>query len=113
SGGPHDRDLWATHREGNSWSTAVLLTANSPYAEQAEVAITADGSRVVFDCADQPYGAEGTAICEANTDGTGFRVLLTPADAPSGLPTTGALTHPAYAPDGSILFEADWGAESI
>ena len=48
-----------------------------------------------------------------NTDGSGFRVVLTPADAPAGFPTTGTLHHPDYAPDGSILFESDWEGEQI
>jgi hypothetical protein len=47
------------------------------------------------------------------SDGTNFRVLLRPSDAPAGYPTTGALHHPDYAPDGSIIFEGDWGGEQI
>jgi hypothetical protein len=43
----------------------------------------------------------------------GFRVVLTPADSPSGLTDTGELHSPDYAPDGSIVFEADWEGEEI
>lgn len=113
-GGPHVRDLWAVTRSGASaWGVPVLLTASSPYAYNDQPAISVDGSRVVFDCGNQPYGVTGTAICEAGTDGTGFRVMLTPADSPAGFPNTGALHHADYAPDGSIVFESNWDGEEI
>ena len=69
--------------------------------------------RWLFNCADEPYGATGTAICEVGSDGSGFRVVLTPADGPAGSPNAGALYSPDYAPDGSIVFEADWNGEQI
>ena len=47
------------------------------------------------------------------TDGTGFRVVLTPADSPGDLPDTGDLHSPDYAPDGGIVFEAGWEGEEI
>jgi hypothetical protein len=112
-GGPHTLDLWAVTRREDGWSAPVLLTANSPYEFNHQPAISQDGRKVVFDGGNQPYGAEGTTICEVGTDGTGFRVVLTPADSPPGFPTTGALHHPDYAPDGSIVFEADWAGEQI
>lgn len=112
-GGPHTLDLWAVTRGEGVWGAPVLLTASSPYDFNHQPAISADGSKIVFDCGHQPYGAEGTAICEVGTDGTGFRVVLTPADSPPGFPPTGALHHPDYAPDGSLVFEADWAGEQI
>lgn len=112
-GDSHTLDLWAVTRREDGWSAPALLTADSPYEFNHQPAIRADGSKVVFDCGHQPYGAEGTAICEVNTNGAGFRVVLTPADSPPGFPTTGALHHPDYAPDGSIVFEADWAGEQI
>ncbi|MCZ7574999.1 MAG: hypothetical protein M5U01_41145 [Ardenticatenaceae bacterium] len=113
--GPHDVDLWAIRRREepggapeHRFGAPVLLTANSPYAFNGQPAIIAEGNVVVFECGDEPYGAEGTALCEAATDGTDFRVVLTPNDSPAGLPHAGALHHPDYAPDGSIVFAADW-----
>ncbi len=111
TGGPHNLDLWAVTRSGGPWSAPLLLTASSPYAYNHQPAISTDGSKVVFDCGDV-YGPEGTAICEVGTDGTGFRVLLTPAQGPGGASLT-ALHHPDYAPDGSIIFEGDLDAEQI
>jgi hypothetical protein len=105
-GGPHELDLWAITRAGENWNAPVLLTGASPYANHVDPAISADGTRIVFECADQPYGADGTALCEVGSDGTGFRVALAPADVPAG--ATAALRQPAYAPDGSIVFEASW-----
>ena len=111
--GPHTLDLWAVARDGNAWGPPVLLTSDSPYDWHEYPAISADGSKVVFTCGPTPYGGAGTALCEVNTDGTGWRVVLTPADSPPGFPDVGALHHPDYAPDGSIIFEGDWGGEQI
>src|SRR3972149_6091223 len=113
SGGSHNMDLWAGVRNGGKWDKPLLLTGDSPYQWNDQVAIADDGSKVLFDGGDEPYGAEGTAICEVGTDGTGFRVVITPADSPDGYPDTGALHHADYAPDGSIVFEADWSGERI
>ncbi|MBI5306854.1 MAG: hypothetical protein HZB37_00560 [Planctomycetes bacterium] len=112
-GGPHYQDIWAVVRNGENWSKPLLLTGGSPYQWNSQVAISDDGSKVLFDGGDQPYAAEGTAVCEVGTGGTGFRVVLTPADSPDGLPDTGSLHHPDYAPDGSIVFEADWSGERV
>lgn len=112
-GGPHYQDLWAVVRNGENWSKPLLLTDGSTYQWNDQVAISDDGSKVLFDGGDQPYAAEGTAICEVGTDGAGFRVVLAPADSPDGLPDTGSLHHADYSPDGSIVFEADWSGERI
>lgn len=111
--GPHDLDLWAVSRSGDAWGAPILLTENSPYAFNFQPALSDDGSKVVFNCGFASWGDEGTAICEVGTDGAGFRVVLTPADAPTDFPASGALHHPDYAPNGSIVFEGDWGSEQI
>ena len=106
--GPHESDLWATRRQGASWGAPLLLTEASPYAFHAGLSVAADGAMVVFECGNRPYGEAGTALCEVGTDGSGFRVALTPTDAAAGVPATAALRLPSYAPDGAILFEASW-----
>lgn len=115
TGGPHGMDLWAVVRTGEGdapprdlYGAPMLLTADSPYAFNFQPAVSADMSRIVFECGNEPYSGEGTAICEVSPDGGGFRVVLTPADSPEGLPDTGVLRHPDYAPDGSIVFAASW-----
>ena len=108
SGGPHALDLWAVTRDGDAWSDPVPLTAESPYEYNHIAAISADGTRVVFDCGDLPYADEGTAICDVATDGSDFQVLLTPDDAPPGIEPGGAFHHPDYAPNGDIIFQASW-----
>ncbi len=113
SGGPHAQDLWAVTRGEGAWTAPELLTAGSPYTYNAQPALSASGDRVVFDCGDQPYADTGTAICEVGLRTADFRVVLTPADSPPGYATTGALHHPDYAPDGSIVFEGNWGVEQI
>ncbi len=107
-GGPHALDLWAIAREGDGWGAPVLLTAESGFAFHDTPAIAADGSRVLFNCGDQPYADEGTAICEVGADGSGFRVVLTPADAPPGTAPGGAQHHADYANDGAIVFQSRW-----
>ncbi len=110
--GPHGSDLWAVTRDGGRWLTPTLLTGDSPYAYNAQPALSADGRRVAFDCGDAPYAGAGTALCEVQTDGSGFRVLLTPDQGPGG-DDQNALHHPDYTPDGSLIFEADWDGEQI
>jgi hypothetical protein len=65
---------------------------------------------VTFDCGGDPYGdTPGTEPCEVGTDGTGFQVLFPPSALPRA--TSRAFTQrPAYAPDGSIVFEGNPGA---
>ncbi len=46
-------------------------------------------------------------------DGSGFRLVLSPSPPPPGLPQGGAVHHAVYAPDGSIVFEGEWGGEAI
>ena len=108
--GTHTQDLWAISLTGgvNDWSAPVLLTADSDFEWNSMPAISNDGTKVVFDCGNEPYGANGTSICEVGTDGTEFRIVITPADSPEGYSDTGALHHPAYAPDGGIVFEGKW-----
>lgn len=111
--GAHALDLWAVRREANGWSAPVLLTAASPYDSHTQPVISEDGSKVLFNCdPDINDGQEGTAICEVNTDGSDFRTVIGPTDGPGGT-ATNELRHPAYAPDGSIVFEADWYGEQI
>lgn len=112
-GGPNEIDLWAVTKLGDTWGEPRLITADSPHDFNNMPAISYDGSKVVFNCGPEPYGGEGTAICEVGTGSDEFRVVLTPADSPIGFPTTGALYQPDYFPDGSIVFESDWGSEQI
>jgi Tol biopolymer transport system component len=113
SGGPHTRDLYAIRRQGSTWSLPLLLSGASGYAYNEQPSLSYNGTQVVFECGNRPYGEVGTALCVGRTDGGGFRVVLTPAHPPTGLPATGLLQEPAYAADGSILFEGDYAAEQI
>lgn len=112
--GTHENDLWAVSRNSNkdAWTGPVLLTGNSSYQYNYQPAINAAGTKVLFDCTNAPY-SDATSICEVGTDGTGFRVVMTPSDSPAGLPDTGELHQPDYARDGSIVFEADWDGENL
>ncbi len=115
SGGPHEKDLYVINKSGGNWSTPVLLTGDSASPFNLQPAISVDGSKVVFDCGEDPYGQPPTSICEVNTDGTNFRVVWTPEQGGQGAPgrSDGALHHPDYFSDGSIVFEADWTGEQI
>jgi hypothetical protein len=115
SGGPHDKDLYVINKTSGIWSTPVLLTGSSTSTFNLQPAISADGSKVVFDCGEDPYGQPPTSICEVKTDGTGFRVVWTPEQGGQDAPGRSdvALHHPDYFSDGSIVFEADWTGEQI
>ena len=108
--GPHDTDLYASVRSGGVWGAATLLTGASPYRWHSMPALSDAGDKVLFDC-DNSQSDVGEAICEAHTDGTGFRVVLTPADGPG--PHYNPLHSPDYAPDGGIVFEGDWDGETV
>ena len=111
--GTHNLDLFAVHRTADgSWQAPVEISRDSTYAYNNWPAINADGTKVLFNGTNAPYSGT-TSICEVNLDGTCFRVVLTPADSPAGLPGTGDLQAPDYAPDGSIVFEASWTGEEI
>jgi hypothetical protein len=112
STGINSRDLHVMRRSGAEWTEPVNITGDSPFDYNTLPAIADDGHAVLFDCSPVPYGDDGTQICEVALDGTGFRVLVDPAISPNGLP--GARAHSAdYAPDGSIVFEGEWGTEQI
>jgi Tol biopolymer transport system component len=111
--GPHELDLFAMERTmDGSWGSRVPLTNESPYDWNDMPAISDDGSSVLFDCGNVPYGQEGTAICEVGIDGSGLRTVIAPEDGPGGS-AQHALHHADYASDGSIVFEADWEGEQI
>ena len=107
----HPRDLVAVHRDGDGFGAPQPLTAASPFAFNRQPSISPDGKTVVFDCGMEPYADDGTAVCEVGTDGEGFRVVVEPGKA--GAAMVGGFHHPAYAPDGSIVVEADQQGERL
>lgn len=111
AGGPHARDLFIVERQGATWAPPRLLTGDSPYAYNSWHVLSPDNQRVVFDAGNEPYGGPGTRICEVRVDGTGFQELVSPISAPPGYQTspTVACHSPAYALDGSVVFEGQWG----
>ena len=109
--GSHVTDLFAIERTGSSWGSLLVLTGGSPFEWHLNPAISNDGANVLFQCGDDSW--EGHSVCEVSTDGSGFRVVLTPADSPPGGPETGTLHNPDYAPDGSIIFAADWDGDQV
>lgn len=113
TGSAHDRDLFMTHRTGATWSPAAALTASSTFSWNDTAALHPDGTKVLFDCGPLPGAAQGSNVCEVGIDGAGFRTVVTGSDAPGTVANKGPLHHAGYAPDGSIVFEADWDGERI
>lgn len=111
--GPNARDLFFTAREDDRWSTPLLLTGDSTYMFNTTPSFAPDDGRVAFDCGAEPYGAEGTAICEVAIDGSGFVVRWSPDQPPTGQTAGGALHSPAYTADGGLVFEGSWTAEQL
>jgi hypothetical protein len=114
-GGPHGWDLYATTLTGSTWSAPLLLTAgmqNGPgdagSGEFAHwVGFSPDGTSVVFECGPSEYQTPGADVCISKLDGSSTTVAV------SHLAWSGATdsdyTHaPDYAPDGTLVFEADW-----
>lgn len=112
AGSAHERDLFVTRRTGAFWSEPVDITGASTFSYNTEPAIAGDGAEVLFDCGPLPYGVNGTHVCEVGIDGSALRVVVDATNSPNG--ESGNRAHSAdYAPDGSIVFEAEWGSERI
>jgi hypothetical protein len=105
--GPHARDLFVVERDGATWSTPRLLTTDSPFAFNTGPVLSRDGTKLLFDAADESFPS--THVCEVGLDGAGFRVVVSKDDGPAGLSPSPAAHSGAYLPNGSIVFEAEWG----
>ncbi len=112
--GPHVEDLYVIQKDAQGWSKPLLLTGSSKHQYNNEPALSQDGRKVVFACADAPYALHETEICEVNTDGTRLTVSIPYVD---GTSSDAGLRSPDYAPDGSIVFEGedvyDWTRERV
>lgn len=105
-GGAHTRDLWVTHLRGNRWTNPQAITNASPQDHNAQPAISADGTHVLFDCSTGEPGTSGSEVCEVGIGGGPVTVLV-----PTG--SNNEAHHAAFAPGGGIVFEADWRGEQI
>ncbi len=104
--GTHTLDLWMTEKSGGAWSKPVEITSQSAYAYNGQPAFSVNGEKVVFNCSNGSIGQEGTAICEVNADGSGYRMIIAPEN-------VNAMYHPDYDPEGGVVFEGDWHGEAI
>ncbi len=111
-GGPHDRDLFATLRSGDTWSAPRLLTAGSTFAWNDQPSLAPDADRLLFDCGPEANAGPGGSICEVGLDGAVVTIVATPDDAPAAIAQRGPLHHAAYA-GADVIFEADWDGERI
>jgi hypothetical protein len=114
-GGPHGWDLYATTLSAGSWSAPLLLTAgmqggpnDGGSGEFAHwVGFSPDGASVVFECGPSEYQTPGADICVSKLDGTSTTIAVSHLAWPGT--TSSDYTHaPDYAPDGTIVFEAEW-----
>lgn len=113
SGGAHNFDLWAIRKTGNTWAAPVQITQSSTQAYNDQPALSSDGSKVLFDCGSQPFGEGDSKICEISTNGTGFRVVVTPTQAPSTVVSKGPTHHADYLADGSVIFDVAWDEDVL
>jgi len=104
SDGPHDTDIFVTHLQGSTWSDPIVLSTDSPFATHERPVFSQDGETVLFNAGDD---FDHLVVCEVNMDGSGFRQAITEANAPAGSQASQVFS-PAYAPDGSIVFETAW-----
>ncbi len=113
SGGAHNFDLWAIRKTANTWAAPVQITQTSTQNYNDQPAISSDGSKVLFDCGVVAFGEGNTSICEIGTNGTGFRVVVSPSNAPSSIASKGPTHHADYLSDGSIAFDTAWDADAV
>lgn len=106
STGPHAVDLFSTRRVSGRWLAPKLLTSASTYPYNNMPALTHDGTRVTFDCGQNPYPESGNNdACEVALDGTGFRRIVTSSLLPNARQTH--VQNPHEGRDG-LYFEAAW-----
>ncbi len=113
NGGAHNFDLWAIRKTGSTWAAPVQITQISTQNYNDQPAISSDGTKVLFDCGAQAFGEGNSSICEIGTNGTGFRVVVSPSNAPSSITTKGPTHHADYLSDGSIAFDAAWNGDGV
>lgn len=113
NGGTHNFDLWAIRKTGSTWAAPVQITQTSTQNYNDQPALSSDGSKVLFDCGAVAFGEGNTSICEISTNGTGFRVVISPSNAPSSITNKGPIHHADYLSDGSIAFDAAWDADAV
>jgi hypothetical protein len=111
-GDAHTRDLWVTRLTAAGWTAPQSITAASPFDRNTQPAISSDGKRVLFDCGAGVAGEPGTAICSVATTGGPVTVVMAPDRAP-GASTANEVHHADFAPNGDIVFEADWHGEQV
>jgi len=106
-GGPHQRDLFVVQRQGTNWSTPVCITSQSPYQWNYWPVVRRDSAKVLFNAGPTSFPSE--AICEVNLDGSGFHVRITKDGGPPGYSPSPAVHSASVAPNGDLIFEAEWG----
>ncbi len=104
----HTRDLYVVRKSGGSWSGPTRITGGSGFLYNLMPRLSADATKVLFDCGDAPFTDHGLGICEVGVDGTGFRQILMPGVGSWGA-TVRQLHSADYAPGpgGGLVFEAD------
>jgi hypothetical protein len=104
--------LYAVTYNGTAWTKPVELTGNSSFQFHLMPAVSTDGTQVVFSCGSDTWGQTDTSMCRANTNGTGFSVVL-PNTANNGN-TNNTLYAPDFTPDDkSVVFEGQWSEEQV
>ncbi len=106
--GEHNLDLAVLRRSDDQWTTPVMITNASPHPFNERGRLVDGDSAVLFDCGPSQYGLEGTGICRVSLDGAGFEQIVSPEDGDDAT-SSNAARSADLAPDGSIVFEADWG----
>lgn len=112
--GSNEIDLYAVQLDDSAnGSNPVLLTGDSPYPFNRQPAISDDGQRILLGCRTEPYGGDGSAICEVDISGGTFRVVVAPENTSNGFAPASMLHHADYMTNGNIVFEGDWDGEQI
>jgi Tol biopolymer transport system component len=113
SNGAHNFDLWAIRKTGNTWAAPVQITQSSTQAYNDQPALSFDGNKVLFDCGAQPFGEGNSSICEIGTNGTGFRVVVSPMQAPANVISKGPAHHADYLANGDLIFDVAWDEDVL
>jgi hypothetical protein len=110
--GPHKQDLWVMKRQPGGWSDPSLLTTASNFSYNLTPSLSVDEQKVLLTCYGGVYVPIAPSICEVSIDGSDFNVQVD-GNLHASSNSQVNLRHPAYAPDGSLIFASDWQGEQV
>ncbi|MCX6187860.1 MAG: hypothetical protein NTU43_12875, partial [Bacteroidetes bacterium] len=105
--GTHTLDVFIIRKISSSWTIPKMISGNSTYAYNINPRFSSDGKKVIFQGQSTAYTGESIMIVDSNGANLFEKINRNAkVDGSMGNPE---VHMPSFAPDGSIIFEAQWG----